>query len=807
MRGLLIAEKPSQMRAIQEVYDKHKSQFNYDIDFTCQRGHLLTLKLPDELDESMKQKTWDNLPFFPKQWEYKVIEEKKTGNFLTAEERYKKIREAIESGRYDFIIHSGDPDQEGELLVNIVLAHIGNVLPVARFWTNDMTEGAILNALKHLRNDRTDPQLINLLNAAYVRQHSDYLFGMNISRAASLKMNTIVACGRVKTFMQSVVVQREDAIKNFVPHTVYGVKSIYADGNTGVMFNPSEKADEEKGEEAGTIWYETKEEAEKTISSLGRQATVVSYEKKTTKTYAPKLFKLSTAQTAAGKAGYTPQQVLDTIQSLYEKKLLSYPRTACEYVGSDEDFRGILYSMAGIPELRKYLMLITPAEIERVRHSKKWVNDKELQSQGHTALRPTTAAPDLDKLTSDEKFIYLMIAKRFIAIFLQPSVAEEAKMTAVNNGMYFRSSSKATIFTGYMDIFNQKPENSMTMPEYRQGQIIDVDHFDVAEKTSKCPSHLTEADLIAICENPAKYLDDKRLAKLGKRLKIGTEATRAGIITQLKIKNHYLENRKEGKKEYIFPTARGEAIARNLDGLLITRADMTGEWEMRLESVREGNADPNAVESAIREDMVRMMDEIKSRQMNMIENTGPNSRVTKYVCPFCGGKIIETEKTFHCENNRYNDPDSCQFFIMRKPKMGGTVTLMDIRNLCEKGKTAEKTFKSLKTGKSYHALLVINREKKCIDIGFAPKETGLTCPVCGKTVIRFSKGYKCSNESCHFLIWEKPIGCTEKINEKQIEKLIKTGKTDVLKFKSKAGKPYSAYLKLKADGTVEREFA
>ena len=205
MRALLIAEKPSLRRTIEAVYKKYIKEIPYEIDFMDQRGHLLTLVLPDEMDPALKKWSWSTLPIEPERlggWRYKVIQERKTGNFLTSSERYEAIRKKLLTEKYDFIINAGDPDQEGELLIRIVLAELKKELhaeqasnykqslPIKRFWSNDTTEPKVLEALKNLRDDDNDPMLVNLLKAAYGRQHSDYRVGMNISRAASLKMNS-----------------------------------------------------------------------------------------------------------------------------------------------------------------------------------------------------------------------------------------------------------------------------------------------------------------------------------------------------------------------------------------------------------------------------------------------------------------------------------------------------------------------------------------------------------------------------------------------------------------------------------------
>ncbi len=787
-RALLIAEKPSLMREIKAVYDRHRNEIPYECTFESQRGHLLTLMLPDELEPEMKQVSWDTLPFFPKEWKYKVIEETKQGNFQTAQERFDSIKSELQSGKYHFVINAADPDQEGELLCNMVLQEANSLnLPVARFWTNDLTEGAILNALQHLRNDRTDTQLVNLLKAGYIRQHSDYLFGMNISRGCTLQMGSTIAVGRVKTFIQNVVVQREETIRNFVPSTVYGIKANYIDGAVGTLFSDSEISDDENADEDqknGVIWFDTKEQAENVIKTLPDTATVVSYQSKHSKTYSPKLFKLSSAQMVAGKHGMNPDVVLATIQSLYEKKLLSYPRTSCEYISSNENLEQIIKSIyvgEGLDEIRPFIKKINKEAIARVRKSKKWVNDKELKSKGHSAIIPTTTKPNLNIMTSNEKFIYMMIVKRFIAMFLDPWETDNITMITDAEGNTFKTTGKVTTNRGYLEIFDQNPSDTV-IPKHEAGDILNIQNYEVAEKTSKCPSHLTEADIIAICENPIKYLseDAERLLSLGKKLRIGTDATRSGIIKQLIIVNRYLYTEKSGKKEYVYPTQAGYDIIHNLNGLLITKADMTGEWEIKLEDVREGRADAEQVEQEIRNDMVIMLNEIKSRNdMKRVYKPKTDEKIIK--CPWCSGTIATFNWGYVCRNHKKDDETSCRF-ILSKNIYGTNITENDLISLCKSGKTRVKTMTS-KAGKKYKARVILN-EDQTFGQEFDDGSTNMKCPKCGSPIKSFSRGYQCESDTCDFIVWNNVSG--KQISDEQMRKLIKTGETDTIKgFKSK----------------------
>lgn len=636
--ALLIAEKPSLMREIQAVYEKHKGDIPYGIDFTSQSGHLLTLKLPREMDDTIHSRSWDNLPYVPEDhggWQYKVIQEKKQGKYLTPAERYKQISNKLHSGEYQFVIHAGDPDQEGELLVNIVLRQAANRLRVMRFWTNDLTEPHILYALQHLKDDEKDPMLVHLLEAAYGRQHSDYRVGMNISEAASLKMHANIACGRVMTPILAIVCRREDEIENFHPTTVYGVQADYAEGFTGQLYDARASETEEVGDDQkkGTVYFETAREAEELIRKLEKTGKVTRYTVKRTNTKAPKLYKLSSIQTDAGHLyGYPADKVLALCQSLYEKKILSYPRTDCEYLSSDENFFGILKALNTLPDFHPFIKTISRAAIEQTGKDRRWINDKALEDSGHSALRPTTVVPGGNSLSADEWNIYRLVARRFIAMFLPPLVQDSTEILTDISGYTFRSTGKTVVSPGYTSIFGSKPEET-TLPVHKEGDELSVREFEKTEKTTECPKRFTSPDLIAACENPLKYLQDKELKKLGKNLKIGTPATRSSIIRKL-INLEYIKESRKGKTTYIIPSANGRAIIRNLNGMMICRVDMTGIWEEELEQVRQGEETLQALDAGMKDTVAAMVREI--RQADMTEPVKMRAPAEKFTCTWQG---------------------------------------------------------------------------------------------------------------------------------------------------------------------------
>ena len=791
MHALLIAEKPDLMRKIEEVYKNHIPEIPYRITFASQRGHLVTLKQPDELDEEMKEWSWETLPFHPEEhggWQYKVIKEKKTGSYMTAQERYDHIKDELASKRYNFVINAGDPDQEGELLIRIVLSYAKNKLPVKRFWTNDLTESHILDALKNLRDDDRDPMLRNLLSAAYGRQHSDYRFGMNLSRAATLKMNTRVACGRVKTPILAIVCRREEEIRNFKPHTWYGIKAVYDAGFEGTLFDKNamsaeEGADADKRE--GIVWFDKKEDAEALCKEIPKNAKVLSFVKKPIRTKAPKLFKLATLQIAAGKLGFNDADTLTIIQSLYEREYLSYPRTDCEYLSSEEDYYGILRAIMAVPDLAPFVKKISKSAIEATRRDSRWINDAALKESGHSAIRPTTKSVDYASLTEEEQAIYSLVCRQFVAIFLPPLMQERTQLIAESGGHLFRSSGKTLVDAGFTEIFGTK-FTDMVIPEYSAGADLLIDRFQISEKNAVCPKRYTSPEIIAACENPAKYLDDPTLKALGKRLKIGTPATRSGIIRQLIDVDGYLEEKKEKKTTYIVPTETGDAIIKNLGPCDICKVDLTGIWEEQLEDVRTGKMSLAELEASMRKDVERMIKDIRSREMASLGKAKTHKKIG--VCPKCGKDLHEGEKGFFCMG--FRDTPKCGVGSW-KDVCGVTLSAEEFLLLMD-GKELEK---SLDDDPSVIQKLTYDfASNKVVTIGGKPIGK---CPVCGKTMLETGTDYHCEDPKCTCKASKTLLGA--QITREDFEELL-AGHTIEKKLRKKDGTKWPQVLRIKADG-------
>lgn len=787
MKVLLIAEKASLRRKVEAVYEKYRgeiiSKTGMDIMFTEQCGHLLTLKTPDELDPEMKNWTFDNLPFHAENvggFQYKVIEKEHTKKL------YANIRELLSSGDFEAVIHCGDAEMEGELLVRIVLESLKNYLPVYRFWSNDLTEGRIKEALLNLRDDDNDEMLVNLYKASLCRQRSDYRFGMNISRAVTIKMGARVACGRVKTPLLSIVCQREEEIRNFKPKSTYGVKSVYRDNFFGVLHNSSvmekNSGDEDEEKENGVVSFETIAEAENFIKVLYKQGVVKKMEKKRTKTYAPKLFKLSTAQIEMGKLGYNADTTLEIIQGLYEKGYLSYPRTDCEYLSSHEDFYAMLKSAYSVPELQKYIDRIDKSDIERVKKSARWVSDKVLGESGHSALVPTTKIPVYDKLSEDEKKVYSTICWQYVAIFLPPLQQDKTLMIVDISGYLFKSNGKTLVDKGFSEIFGINHQDC-EIPDLKEGDIVDVKDFETITRTTVCPKRFTNADLIAVCEYPHKFLSDASLGKaLGKKLRIGTPATRASIISELLKRDKYLKEKKEKKKVYIVPTETGQAIYNNIKDCKICKVDMTGEWEILLEQVQSGKLKAEKLEEKMRNDVDILVQEIKNMEITPYKK----EREVITQCPACKKDVVSGEKGYFCIGYK----NGCKFAIP-KTICEAKIEEDDIKQLTEH-KPILKQMK--KDGRLWNQFIVYNfDEMKLNFVKAKPRETNYLCPKCGNYMMETENSFKCKDEKCGFVFY-KTIGA-KILTKEQCEKFFLNHNTGLVRgFKAKSGKTFDAFI-------------
>lgn len=765
MKALLIAEKPSLMRTIQDVY----KQINYPdtITFKSFAGHIIGLKNPkdygvvDGVDWSNKLWNEDMIPMIPNKFLYQVSSDKKA--------MYRDLTNEIASGDYDYIINACDPDREGNHIFQLFYNYSKCTLPIKRFWTNDLSFGNVENALRNLRydGDGLKPDLKHLTESAILRAWSDWLFGMNFTIGVSLQMHTTVKIGRVKTATHMMLAQREDEIKNFVPKTTYELESIYKEKFSGTLFD-----------ENGNIRFEKKDDADDILKKLGQTAVVESITTKKETTQAPQLYKLSDLQTDASKMfGYNADKVLDVAQSLYEKKVLSYPRTDCRYVGTEltKSFSTLLRSVATLKELEPYIKNLSKQDLDNVAKNKRYVNDKELAKSGHYALSPTSVRPNWQTLTQEEKNILTIVYKRFLAIFLPPMICNKTTLITNNNTYTFKTTGKELISKGYTEIYGTNIIDNL-LPNLKKGDIVNVDKFEMKEKTTTAPPRYTQGTLIAAMENPAKFLEDDNLKEIIKEKQgIGTQATRSTIIRNL-LDDKYVEEKKgKGKASYLYVTDLGMKIYENLKGEDFASVDMTGIWEEKLSKVAEGTYSFTSYESELRQYVKDTVQHIK--QMNLNKYNSSKNVIGK--CPICGKDFIEGKNGYFCSN------ENCDFHIGKKI-LQATISKTEVLKLIAGKETKEMKFVR-NNGEEFKSKLHLEKDQLKFGNSSNKKESDVLCPNCGEHIIDTGKFFICKNykNPCNFCLSHTLNGATFTIND--IEKMLE-GEMIEKEFTWKSGK-------------------
>lgn len=582
MSRLFIAEKPSMGRAIAQgleaLGDKSRSAdgcgcIHVGSDtVTWLFGHILEQYSPDEYDEKYKRWHIEDLPIVPSVWKLKIKPD--------AKKQYKIVSALAKEA--DEIIHAGDPDREGQLLVDELLAHIGvlKTKPVKRILLNALDVKSVQEALKHIRpND----EFVGLRNSALARSRADWLIGMNLSRiytilARSAGYDSVVNVGRVKTPTMGLVVRREIEIRTFKPVTFFTPQVEFRHANGS--FRAKWKAQEQDGvDEEGRILKKDLAEEILTASSVP-PAKIESVEQKKGTSPQRLPYSLSALQIDAGKIfGYSPQEVLDTQQALYEKKLTSYPRSDCDYLPENQlgDAAAILKNLAAADSSLERFIEKADLSIK----SRAW-NDKKISA--HHAIIPTTVETKLSDLSEKEKNLYMLIAKSYIAQFYPAQEFLSTKVELSAGGEMFTASGKVILQQGWKSLYQndakEDEEEQQSLPDMQQGDSVEFAGGKIVEGVTKPPARFTPATLLKAMKEIHKYVHDKELAASLKECSgIGTEATRAGMIDELE-KRGFI---KKAGKNFV-PTEIASSMCRILPESLIY-PDLTARWEDALDKI------------------------------------------------------------------------------------------------------------------------------------------------------------------------------------------------------------------------------
>ena len=719
MKTLVIAEKPSVARDLADAlpgsFENHDTYLeSEDTVITFAVGHLVELTDPEDYDERFKKWRMADLPIVPEEFRLRARDKK-------AEKQLKVIHKLLKRDDVDRIVNACDAGREGELIFAYIYETSGVDKPVERLWINSMTKTAIKDGFEKLRPGE---QLRQLEAAARSRSEADWLVGMNATRAATIRgrawVGGVVSLGRVQTPTLALMVKREREIQAFVPEPYWLVHAQFDPRYEGLWF---------EGEE--TRLKDGKRADEIAAKVSGAEGTVESVERKEQSERAPLLYDLTSLQRDANRRfGFSARRTLQAAQSLYEdKKAITYPRTNSRWLSGDlvSQLKPTAATLQPIPdyaEAARYVLGLQQLPLGRV------VNDSKVSD--HHAIIPTDVEHELDRFSPDERRIFDLVARRFLAVFHPPARYARTTIITLVEEERFRSRGKITLEAGWRGVYGlesdedrkarQQEEDSENesaeLPPLEQGQSVKCVSAEVEAKETKPPPRYTEATLLSAMETAGKLIDDEELREAMKESGLGTPATRAETIETL-IRREYIE--RAGKD--LTPTPKGLQVISMLEEHPLTSPELTGDWEKRLTDIERGADERGAfikdIESFTRAtvEKIAALDKEKLRP----------ERVELGPCPRCGaetGEIIkENSKAYGCTSWKSREETGCGFVIWKRVA-GRTLTPEIARQLLEEGKTKEviSGFRS-RAGKPFRARLVLNDEGK-VEFDFpARKET------------------------------------------------------------------------------------
>ena len=617
---LFIAEKPSMGREIAANLPGPQRKGNGFIEtaagtVTWLFGHVLRQAEPQEYDAKYKIWRAEDLPIVPQRWQLLVSE--------SSAKQFAVVRQLI--GQADEIVHAGDPDREGQLLVDEVLEYVGCDKPVRRILLNALDEKSIKEAISHLRQNE---EFFNLRQSALARARADWLIGMNLSRAYTLAAQRsghrklVLPVGRVKTPTLALVVRREREIENFKPQDYYTIKGLFQHAN-GQFFAQWKPKDIQAGlDPEGRLIDKKIAEAKLAEFLQSPNDGVISGYSKAKKQELQRLpFSLSSLQVLAGRRfGYEPQQVLDTAQKLYEQKLTTYPRSDCEYLPTNQfkDSGIILQNLQGIAQ--EQLSAWAAGADSRIK-SRAW-NDKKISA--HHAIIPTRVRADLTKMSIVERNIYFLIAQAYLAQFYPVHTYYQTKVEVTYKDELFAASGRTEIDLGWKALYAAKKKNAdennagrpdnadgsdednnensenndngengdngadgNALPPMKKNDGVQYLSGELGQSVTKPPARFTQATLIAAMKDIHKFVQNPEAKKQLKAVYgIGTEATRATILDELIHKRKLLKE--TGKKKYLQPAQSAYMLIDAMPEEL-AYPDFTAIWEDRLHSMAEGD--------------------------------------------------------------------------------------------------------------------------------------------------------------------------------------------------------------------------
>jgi DNA topoisomerase III len=718
---LIIAEKPDQGSTLASVFKSKKHTGYIEVSpneifpngafVTWAIGHLCELAAPEKYDAAYKKWSLQTLPISPEQYQYEVVKNK--------EKQFDVINRLVHHPSVTEIIHAGDAGREGELIVRNILRLTKSQKPMKRLWISSLTANSIKEGFNNLL---TEQETRNLYFEAYTRACSDWLVGMNASRLYSLLLqqkgfSDVFSVGRVQTPTLALIVKRELEIEQFVSDPFWEVEANFVNGKSKYSG---------KWEKDGNSRIESKEMAEKIAAFCEKKDSVVSDVQAEKKEYLPPyLYNLSALQTEANKRfKMSPKTTLDILQKLYQKGNISYPRSDSRFVTPEEakTFPSILKKFSQLEDYAEYF----PLPIQSIQGNSRYVNEKKVTD--HYAIIPTEQIPNLTKLQTDEKQLYDLIVRSLIAAHYDKSISEYTTITTLVDGRAtFISKGKVQLQEGWKKVISSKDsEKETVLPRLQTGDEGRVDKVKVKESKTQPPKRYTEGQLISVMKTAGKHLEDKELEKvLSKTEGLGTEATRAGIITMLKDRNYI-----QVQKNLVYATAKAKILITAVGNQILASPEMTAKWEQRLRDISEGAASPK-----------QFMEQTKKMVLHLIDNSQQDSQSWEFTaniqnefeprkfkgsksltklgnCKKCDGSIVDKGSFYGCTNYKTKN---CSFTISKKI-LDKTITQKHVKSLLGPGITEMiEGFKG--KDKTFNAMLTWDNGQQRIQFAYSEQVT------------------------------------------------------------------------------------
>ncbi len=818
-KTLVIAEKPSVAGDLARALGKFKKEKGfYEGDtmvISHTVGHLLEIQEPDSFKVVRGKWSLENLPVLPDHFDL-VPREK-------AQEQLRILKKLLTRKDVTEVINACDAGREGELIFRYVVQHFKNQKPVKRLWLNSMTASAIREGFAHLR---TDDEMLPLSAAATCRSESDWLVGINGSRAMTAFYKELLGgfqvtpVGRVQTPTLAILVEREEKIRNFKPRTyfeIHGEFGVAAGSYPGKWFDENFKKSDDEDAKAERLWDRAR--ADEIQARCQGKTGPVREERKPTTQAPPLLYDLTTLQREAnGRFGFSAKRTLQLAQALYERhKVLTYPRTDSRYLPTDN-----------LPVAKNVLASMEDPLAAHARKAldKNWVTlspriFNNAKVSDHHAIIPTGTSPaNLDEY---EAKLYDLVARRFIAVFFPPAKFEVTKRITTIEGEKFKTEGKVLREPGWLEVYGKTAatEDDDSLVPVNDGETAAANTVEVKELVTKPPARFNEATLLSAMEGAGKLVEDEELREAMSQRGLGTPATRAAIIEGLLLQEYI---RREGRD--LAASAKGIKLITALRELqigVLSSPEMTGEWEYKLKQIEAGEFEREKFMQEIRDLVAGLIKKIKDASGHVNSETmRGNFHDLDTPCPKCGSTagFKESFKAYDCKNQ------DCKLVVW-KTVGGRELEPEEVRELLTTGALGPiKGFKS-KMGRPFEAKLAMTEAtewKTTFDFGdggvrsnepFNKENATLvveTCPVCAKGAI-YDAGiaFACEHglgpeKKCAFRMGKTIL--QREISADDVRKLAAEGKTSLLtKFISKKGRPFNAFLVLdKKTGKVGFEF-